>query len=174
MTIMLPLFFLMIRPPPRSTLFPYTTLFRSRPHAAPAARHPARHRRGRHGTRRQPRPGGRERSAPGPGRPGRGRPGLRPSRAARARGCGHRERKPVASLWPSRDDGQARLTLELYLARHGETEWSRSGQHTGTTDLPLTARGEAEAAALGRRLAGIQFDAVYSSPMQRARRTAEL
>ncbi|TMG07826.1 MAG: histidine phosphatase family protein [Chloroflexi bacterium] len=66
------------------------------------------------------------------------------------------------------------MTLELYLARHGETDWSRSGQHTGTTDLPLTARGEAEAAALGRRLAGIQFDAVYSSPMQRARRTAEL
>ncbi|TME24871.1 MAG: histidine phosphatase family protein [Chloroflexi bacterium] len=66
------------------------------------------------------------------------------------------------------------MTLEVYLARHGETEWSLSGQHTGVTDLPLTRRGEAQAAALGRTLAGITFDAVYSSPMQRARRTAEL
>lgn len=64
--------------------------------------------------------------------------------------------------------------FELYLARHGETEWSASGRHTGNTDIPLTPRGEEKAAALRPRLAGIHFDAVYSSPMQRARRTAEL
>lgn len=58
--------------------------------------------------------------------------------------------------------------------RHGETEWSYSGRHTGTTDLPLTPAGEERAAALRHRLARLQFDTVYSSPMQRARRTAEL
>jgi broad specificity phosphatase PhoE len=66
------------------------------------------------------------------------------------------------------------MVLEIYLARHGETEWSKSGRHTGNTDLPLTADGEAKAAALRPRLASIHFDAVFSSPMQRARRTAEL
>jgi len=65
-------------------------------------------------------------------------------------------------------------SFELYLARHGETEWSLSGQHTGTTDLPLTPNGEEKARALGARLQGISFDHVYTSPMQRARRTAEL
>ncbi len=64
--------------------------------------------------------------------------------------------------------------LDVYLARHGETEWSRSGRHTGSTDLPLTPEGERKAAALAARLAGLQFDAVYSSPLQRAMRTAEL
>jgi probable phosphoglycerate mutase len=64
--------------------------------------------------------------------------------------------------------------LEIYLIRHGETEWSLSGQHTGITDLPLTPRGEQRAAALHPRLSQIHFDAVFSSPMQRARRTAEL
>ncbi len=65
-------------------------------------------------------------------------------------------------------------SFELYLARHGETEWSLSGRHTGTTDLPLTPNGEAKARSLGDRLHGLKFDHVYSSPMQRARRTAEL
>ena len=64
--------------------------------------------------------------------------------------------------------------LEIYIARHGETEWSLSGRHTGSTDLPLTARGEEEAASLGPRLTRLEFDTVFSSPMQRARRTAEL
>jgi probable phosphoglycerate mutase len=64
--------------------------------------------------------------------------------------------------------------LEIYLIRHGETEWSLSGQHTGITDLPLTPRGEQRAAALHPRLSQIHFDAVFSSPMQRARLTAEL
>jgi len=62
----------------------------------------------------------------------------------------------------------------VYLARHGETEWSLSGQHTGLTDLPLTPRGERNARALGKRLRGLTFDRVYTSPLQRARRTCEL
>ena len=62
----------------------------------------------------------------------------------------------------------------IYLARHGETAWSKSGQHTGRTDIPLTPKGEADAARIGARLAGISFAHVFSSPLQRARRTAEL
>jgi probable phosphoglycerate mutase len=62
----------------------------------------------------------------------------------------------------------------VYLARHGETAWSLSGQHTGLTDLPLTERGEANARALGERLKGMQFGLVLTSPLQRAKRTCEL
>ncbi|HSY42397.1 MAG TPA: histidine phosphatase family protein [Candidatus Acidoferrum sp.] len=62
----------------------------------------------------------------------------------------------------------------IYLARHGETAWSLSGQHTGLTDLPLTARGEENAQRLGKRLAGLAFSKVFTSPLQRARRTCEL
>ena len=62
----------------------------------------------------------------------------------------------------------------ITLVRHGETEWSRSGRHTGRTDLPLTESGKAEARALRSRLAGIAFSRVISSPLQRAVRTAEL
>ena len=62
----------------------------------------------------------------------------------------------------------------VFLARHGETPWSLSGQHTGTTDLPLTDRGEDDARALGRRLHGMTFSRVFTSPLQRARRTCEL
>ena len=62
----------------------------------------------------------------------------------------------------------------IYLARHGETAWSLSGQHTGRTDLPLTERGERQARALGERLRGANFVKVLTSPSQRARRTAEL
>jgi hypothetical protein len=63
--------------------------------------------------------------------------------------------------------------LRLYLVRHGETEWSLSGQHTGRTDIPLTAHGEDEARKLGPCLWGIQFARVLTSPRQRARRTCE-
>src|SRR5213593_2854695 len=62
----------------------------------------------------------------------------------------------------------------IYLARHGETAWSLSGQHTGRTDLPLTERGEANARALGARLSGLSFAKVLTSPLQRAVRTCEL
>jgi broad specificity phosphatase PhoE len=63
---------------------------------------------------------------------------------------------------------------ELWLARHGETEWSLAGRHTGRADIPLTARGEQQATALGERLRGVEFALVLASPLQRARRTAEL
>ncbi|PYJ43952.1 MAG: histidine phosphatase family protein [Verrucomicrobia bacterium] len=62
----------------------------------------------------------------------------------------------------------------LYLARHGETAWSLTGQHTGLTDLPLTERGERNARLLGKRLAGLTFTKVFTSPLQRAIRTCEL
>jgi broad specificity phosphatase PhoE len=62
----------------------------------------------------------------------------------------------------------------VYLARHGETAWSLSGQHTGLTDLPLTERGERNARGLGERLKGLSFAKVFTSPLQRARRTCEL
>jgi probable phosphoglycerate mutase len=62
----------------------------------------------------------------------------------------------------------------VFLVRHGETEWSKSGRHTSVTDLPLTAEGERVAASLTSRLAGESFDLVLTSPRARARRTAEL
>ncbi|HEY2908909.1 MAG TPA: histidine phosphatase family protein [Gemmataceae bacterium] len=62
----------------------------------------------------------------------------------------------------------------IYLVRHGETEWSLDGRHTGLTDVPLTSRGEADAIRLGERLKGIAFTQVFTSPLQRARRTCEL
>jgi probable phosphoglycerate mutase len=62
----------------------------------------------------------------------------------------------------------------VYLARHGETEWSLSGQHTGLTDLPLTPHGEEHARKLGERLRGLSFAKVFTSPLQRARRTCGL
>jgi probable phosphoglycerate mutase len=67
---------------------------------------------------------------------------------------------------------------ELILVRHGQTEWSVAGRHTGRTDIPLTPKGESSAAALApalaRRLAGTRLAAVFTSPAQRAVRTAEL
>ena len=62
----------------------------------------------------------------------------------------------------------------VYLARHGETAWSITGQHTGATDLPLTERGERNAGRLGERLKGLNFVRVFTSPLQRAFRTCEL
>ena len=64
--------------------------------------------------------------------------------------------------------------LSLYLVRHGQTQWSLSGQHTGSTDIPLTADGEEEARALIPWLGRVQFGHVLTSPLQRARRTCEL
>ena len=64
--------------------------------------------------------------------------------------------------------------MELWLIRHGETEWSRARRHTGRTDLPLSPAGEAEARALGEHLHGLEVDRVLSSPLTRARATATL
>src|SRR5215218_1553401 len=62
----------------------------------------------------------------------------------------------------------------IYLARHGETAWSLTGQHTGLTDIPLTEQGEKNARQLGKRLQGIDVAKVFTSPLQRASRTCEL
>ncbi|MFD6137365.1 histidine phosphatase family protein [Isoptericola sp. NPDC060257] len=70
-------------------------------------------------------------------------------------------------LVPSKDP-------QLVLLRHGETEWSVSGQHTGRTDIALTPAGEEQARTAGRAVEGIEFSAVYTSPLERARRTAAL
>src|SRR5271154_3047013 len=62
----------------------------------------------------------------------------------------------------------------IHLARHGETAWSLSGQHTGLTDLPLTEKGRENAQYLGTRLRGMKFAQVLTSPLQRAATTCEL
>jgi probable phosphoglycerate mutase len=62
----------------------------------------------------------------------------------------------------------------IYLARHGETAWSLSGQHTGTTDIALTERGQRNARRLGERLRGLAIAKVFTSPLVRAARTCEL
>ena len=64
--------------------------------------------------------------------------------------------------------------IEVWLFRHGETEWSRDHRHTSHTDLPLTEHGVVVARGLAERLSGVDFDTVPTSPRQRARRTAEL
>jgi probable phosphoglycerate mutase len=64
--------------------------------------------------------------------------------------------------------------LQVWLVRHGETEWARDLRHTGRTDIPLTDVGRAEALEVGRRLAGIAFDLVLASPLARALDTARL
>ena len=58
--------------------------------------------------------------------------------------------------------------MAIWLFRHGETEWSISGQHTGSTDIPLTPDGELQAVAIGKLIAGRRFDHVFASPMLRA------
>ncbi len=65
-------------------------------------------------------------------------------------------------------------SLRLYLIRHGETEWSLSGQYTGREDIPLTAHGKDMARSLGRSLRNISFSHVFSSPLQRAQQTCQL
>lgn len=66
------------------------------------------------------------------------------------------------------------MASELYLLRHGETEWTISGRHTGISDIPLTPHGEEEARASGERLRALGFSKVLCSPRLRARRTCEL
>src|SRR5215470_9567802 len=62
----------------------------------------------------------------------------------------------------------------VYIARHGNTAWTHTGQHTGLTDLALTPDGESNAVRLGERLKGLTFTRVFTSPLQRASRTCEL
>jgi probable phosphoglycerate mutase len=66
------------------------------------------------------------------------------------------------------------MISRLYFVRHGETEWSASGRHTGRTDLSLTARGEENARRMGERLCFATFTHVFTSPRKRARQTCEL
>jgi probable phosphoglycerate mutase len=75
---------------------------------------------------------------------------------------------------PLRSPEDEHVQGEIFVVRHGQTEWSVSGQHTGRTDLPLTAQGRDEARQVARSLAGIHFECVLSSPLQRARSTCEL
>src|SRR6185437_5320962 len=80
--------------------------------------------------------------------------------------------------WPVPDRFRPRRRAigvgDLLLVRHGETEWSRAGRHTGRTDLPLTAHGEQQARAVAPLLAGRTIALALTSPLQRAARTAEL
>jgi probable phosphoglycerate mutase len=66
------------------------------------------------------------------------------------------------------------MAAEIWLARHAETEWSKARKHTGRTDLPLTDEGRRHAATLAQRIGGRTFAAVFSSPLSRARETAEI
>jgi broad specificity phosphatase PhoE len=70
--------------------------------------------------------------------------------------------------------GMPRMLSHLYLMRHGETAWSLSGQHTSRTDIPLTEKGEQDARKLAERLRTVKFSHVFTSPLQRARRTCVL
>ncbi len=89
-----------------------------------------------------------------------------------------RHPESLASMLHESDVAEAAtLTPQLpiiYLARHGETAWTVTGQHTGLTDLPLTEAGERNARRLGERLKGLTFAKVFTSPLQRAVRTCEL
>lgn len=71
-------------------------------------------------------------------------------------------------------DGASDAPGDLWLVRHGETEWARLGRHTGRTDVPLTDVGRDQARAVGRRLAGHRFGLVLTSPLSRAAETAAL
>ena len=75
------------------------------------------------------------------------------------------EPEPAAARQPER---------QIWLVRHGETEWAKLGRHTGRTDVPLTDTGRRQARALGRRLAGVRFGLVLTSPLSRAADTAAL
>jgi broad specificity phosphatase PhoE len=90
-------------------------------------------------------------------------------------GRGHRDCAGAAAAAIVAAQGDQIMALPtVYAARHGETEWSLSGQHTGVTDLPLTEHGEREARQLGERLRRLAFARVFTSPLQRARRSCEL
>src|SRR5438552_4950451 len=100
---------------------------------------------------------------------------LRPAPSAKYRNSNASRTKmknPLLRMKMSESTNQALQVV--YLARHGETAWTLSGQHTGLTDLALTERGERNARRLEERLRGLSFAKVFTSPLQRARRTCEL
>src|SRR6266513_575787 len=100
---------------------------------------------------------------------------LRPAPSAKYRNSNASRTKmknPLLRVKMSESTNQALQVV--YLARHGETAWTLSGQHTGLTDLALTERGERNARRLEERLRGLSFAKVFTSPLQRARRTCEL
>src|SRR5262249_1095812 len=80
----------------------------------------------------------------------------------------------ISALQASAPDHMSENLPFLYLPRHAETAWSITAQRTGLTDLPLTERGARNAQRLGKRLAGIAFAKVFTSPLKRAARTCEL
>ena len=80
----------------------------------------------------------------------------------------------ILNRWPLPEHSMSDPQRQLWLLRHGATEWALNGRHTGSTDLPLLPKGEQEATALAPILAKQAFAAVFSSPLQRARRTCEL
>jgi broad specificity phosphatase PhoE len=81
---------------------------------------------------------------------------------------------PAAKPEPADPVGGDTAAQRVVLVRHGETEWSRTGKHTGRSDIPLTTHGEAQARQLRRRLRAFHFAAVLVSPLARARRTCEI
>jgi broad specificity phosphatase PhoE len=94
-----------------------------------------------------------------------------------SRASGERNMQLACPIFRSANQGITTMSgtfSAFYLARHGETAWSLTGQHTGTTDLPLTEHGQRNARQLGKRLAGHVFAKVFTSPLQRASRTCEL
>src|SRR5439155_9071878 len=132
-------------------------------------------------------PGAVPREAQGRGGGGRSRRVLRRDVAGRAgrahpralQGVGgvrdHRLDDRSGSAEGDGADGEPRaLNVRIWLVRHGETEWSKSGRHTGRTDIPLTPTGQQQGGALGRHLAGRQFALVLTSPLERARETCRL
>ena len=80
----------------------------------------------------------------------------------------------LSSIVGATDDEKHVLLRRAFLIRHGETEWSLSGQHTGTTDIPLTENGRNVARQLGAVLKSTRFSLVLTSPLRRARETCEL
>jgi len=99
---------------------------------------------------------------------------ARPGKSDRKEKGSHPDEQNLPAAVNHLDRGVSRELPIIYLARHGETTWSLSGQHTGLTDLPLTKAGEATARRLAERLSGQTFAKVFASPLWRAMRTCEL